>query len=77
MANRVTEGDRLAYGVKVNLNKADYDMLTAEAEDAGLSTATVARMALTEILPVIRKRGRDKRSIAKVRDRVKSGGKKG
>lgn len=77
MANRVTEGDRLAYGVKVNLNKADYDMLTAEAEDAGLSTATVARMALTEILPVIRKRGRDKRSIAKVRDRVKNGGKKG
>jgi len=77
VANRVTEGDRLAYGVKVNLNKADYDMLTAEAEDTGLSTATVARMALTEILPVIRKRGRDKRSIARVRGRAKNGGKKG
>ena len=74
MAKRVTELDRLAYGVKVNLNKADYDMLAAEAIDTGLSTATVARMALTEILPVIRKRGRDKRSIARVRRKDKGEG---
>lgn len=73
MSKRVTEGDRLAYGVKVNLNKADYDMLAAEAKDTGLSTATVARLALTEILPVIRKRGRDKRSIARVRGKAESG----
>ena len=73
MAKRVTELDRLAYGVKVNLNKADYDMLAAEAKATGLSTATVARMALTEILPVIRKRGRDKRSIARVRGKAKNG----
>ena len=65
MAKRVTEGDRLAYGVKVNLNKADYDMLAAEAKHRGLSTATVARLALTEILP---RRGRDKRSIARMRN---------
>ena len=73
MAKRVTDLDRLAYGVKVNLNKADYDMLAAEAKDTGLSTATVARMALTEILPVIRKRGRNKRSIARMRGKAKNG----
>ena len=74
MAKRVLDQDRLAHGVKVNLNKADYDMLMAEANATGLSTATVARMALTEILPVIRKRGRDKRSIARVRSKAQKKG---
>ena len=71
MANRVLEQDKLAYSVKVSLNEADYAMLTAEAKDTGLSVATVARMCLVEILPIVRKRGRDKRSIARVRSRTK------
>ena len=71
MANRVLEQDKLAYSVKVSLNQADYDMLAAEAKDTGLSVATVARICLTEILPIVRKRGRDKRSIARVRSKAK------
>ena len=63
--------DKLAYSVKVSPNKADYDMLAAEAKDTGLSVATVARMCLTEILPIVRKRGRDKRSIARMRSQAK------
>ena len=73
MVKRVTELDRLAYSVKVNLDKADYDILAAEVKDTGLSTATAARMALTEILPVICKRGQDKRSIPRVRGKAKNG----
>lgn len=71
MAKRVLDQDKLAYSVKVSLNQADYDMLAAEAKDTGLSVATVARMCLTEILPMIRKRGRDKRSIARMRSKTK------
>ena len=71
MANRVLEQDKLSKSVKVSLNEADYAMLAAEAKDTGLSVATVTRMALTEILPVIRKRGRDKRSIARMRSKTK------
>ena len=73
MAKRVLDQDKLAYSVKVSLNEADYAMLAAEAKDTGLSVATVARMCLTEILPIVRKRGRDKRSIARVRNKTKGG----
>ena len=73
MAKRVLDQDKLAYSVKISLNQADYDMLAAEAKDTGLSVATVARMCLTEILPMIRKRGRDKRSIARMRSKMKGG----
>ena len=71
MANRVLEQDKLSKSVKVSLNEADYAMLAAEAKDTGLSVATVARICLTEILPIVRKRGRDKRSIARVRSKAK------